>query len=340
MTRTRGLELKVGLFIAAAAILLVAFVIMLGSFSLGGGYTIYVDYDFSGNIHPGAPVKISGIQVGKVSSIEFMGGALDETKTRRVQVRLEVWLQDRAREALRQDAEFFINTRGVLGEQYLEIVPGDDYDHQPIEPGSVLVGNDPPRIDLLMSRLYEVLDTVAEVLHDERDRIRTLLASSASAVDEVNRLLVDNREAIGTLLVSGNELAREATGTLSRVNQGLGDPSILGKTVRDADTLLVTANRSLDTLTPEARALLVDATRATGLVTEERVERALVTVDKAADAIGKAGGLIDQVDGLVTDVRQGKGTVGALLVREEIYADLREMIRDLKRNPWKFFWKE
>ena len=23
-----------------------------------------------------------------------------------------------------------------------------------------------------------------------------------------------------------------------------------------------------------------------------------------------------------------------------ILADLREMIRDLKRNPWKFFWKE
>jgi phospholipid/cholesterol/gamma-HCH transport system substrate-binding protein len=39
-------------------------------------------------------------------------------------------------------------------------------------------------------------------------------------------------------------------------------------------------------------------------------------------------------------VRKGNGTAGALLVREEIYADLREMIRDLKRNPWKFFWKE
>ena len=40
------------------------------------------------------------------------------------------------------------------------------------------------------------------------------------------------------------------------------------------------------------------------------------------------------------DMRAGKGTAGALISRDEIYADLRELIRDLKRNPWKFFWKE
>ena len=43
---------------------------------------------------------------------------------------------------------------------------------------------------------------------------------------------------------------------------------------------------------------------------------------------------------MVTDLRAGKGTAGALLARDELYSDLRELIRDLKRNPWKFFWKE
>ena len=33
-------------------------------------------------------------------------------------------------------------------------------------------------------------------------------------------------------------------------------------------------------------------------------------------------------------------TSGPLLSRDELYSDLRELIRDLKRNPWKFFWKE
>ena len=59
-----------------------------------------------------------------------------------------------------------------------------------------------------------------------------------------------------------------------------------------------------------------------------------------AKAAGKAGGLIDNVNGMVTDLRAGKGTAGSLLAKDDIYADLREMIRDLKRNPWKLFWKE
>jgi len=338
--RTRGIEYKVGILIAVAAVTLVGFLILLGNFAFGGGYTLYVDLDFSGNIQPGAPVRISGIKLGRVNDVEFMGGKLDETGTRRVQVRLEVWLRDEARDAVRRDAEFYINTQGVLGEQYLEVVPGNDYQQPPIEPGSVLVGNSPPRMDLLLSRLYTVLESVSEVLRNDKELIRDLLANSASAVAEINQQLVDNRETIAALLENANALTREGTLTLERVNRGIEDPRVIGKTLRDADALLITANRSLDTLTPPIKTFLADATRATGLLTEQRVDRAIAVADKAATAATKAGGLIDNVNGLVVDLRSGKGTAGALLVREELYADLREMLRDLKRNPWKFFWKE
>jgi phospholipid/cholesterol/gamma-HCH transport system substrate-binding protein len=334
------LEFKVGLLIVIAAVLLIGFIIVLGNFAFGSGYSLYVDFDFIGDLKPGAPVKVSGIKVGKVEDVEFMGGRIDPATGRRVQVRAEVWLEERVRETLRQDAEFYVNTAGVLGEQYLEIVPGNDYERPPLEPGSILVGNSPPRTDLIASRLYEVLDSVSAVLRDDRDLIRNVLANSASAVHELDQLLRDNRESMGALIASANDLAREASVTLNKVNQGLDDPRLITRTVRDADTLLVTANRSLDTLTPAVKTLVDDATRVTGIVTEKRVDRAIAVADRAATAATKAGGLIDNVNALVVDVRQGKGTAGALLVREEIYADLREMIRDLKRNPWKFFWKE
>jgi phospholipid/cholesterol/gamma-HCH transport system substrate-binding protein len=115
---------------------------------------------------------------------------------------------------------------------------------------------------------------------------------------------------------------------------------VVARTVKHADQLLVTANDTLSQLSPPARAFLVDAIRVTGLVTKERLDRMIKVADGAVSTTGKAGKLIDNVDGMVTDLRRGKGTAGALLVREEVYADLREMIRDLKRNPWKFFWKE
>jgi phospholipid/cholesterol/gamma-HCH transport system substrate-binding protein len=32
--------------------------------------------------------------------------------------------------------------------------------------------------------------------------------------------------------------------------------------------------------------------------------------------------------------------VGALVMDEALYDDLQELLRDLKNNPWKFFWRQ
>ncbi|HEY5927382.1 MAG TPA: MlaD family protein [Kofleriaceae bacterium] len=342
--RERGLEFKVGLLILLSSAILIAFIFVLGNFSLRSGFTIYVDYDYIGSLQPGAPVKVSGIKVGKVTEVEFRGGKIDPQLGKRVQVRVTVWIEDRVRDSIRSDAEFFINTAGVLGEQYLEIVPGRDWDKPPIAENAVIHGppavHDPPRTDLVVARLYEVLDGVAAVLRDDRDAIKNLLANSANAVKEANDLLHNNRERIGELIGNGSELAKEAKVTLAKVNKGLGDGRQIGTLVADADATLKAAQNTMSTLTPSAQALMTDAKRVTSIITEERVDKAINAADKAATAAGKAGGLIDNVNGMVTDLRAGKGTAGALLAREDIYSDLRELIRDLKRNPWKFFWKE
>jgi phospholipid/cholesterol/gamma-HCH transport system substrate-binding protein len=340
MARERGLEFKVGLLIVIATGVLVAFIFVLGNFSLKSGFTLHVDYDYIGSLQPGAPIKIAGIKVGKVEDVHFWGGKIDKKTGKRVQVRVDAWIEDGARDSIRRDAEFFINTAGVLGEQYLEIVPGHDWESPPLDISVPADGSDPPRTDLVVSRLYEVLDALSEVLRDDKDVIRDLLKNSANAVAEVNTMLVENREQVGALVGSTADLAAEATKTLSKVNQGLGDPRIVQTLIRNADGVLVSAKKSLDTLTPTANTLMADASRVTGLITEQRLDTAINAADKAATAASKAGGLIDNVDGMVTDLRAGKGTAGALLAREEVYADLRELIRDLKRNPWKFFWKE
>src|SRR5262245_60929833 len=124
MARERGLEWKVGVLVIASLALLAGFLILLGNVSFAHGWRFFVDFDFSGNIQAGAPVKVSGIRVGKVEAVDFWGGEVDPKVGRRVQVRLRVWVEDRAKNAIRQDAEFFVNTAGVLGEQYLEVQPG------------------------------------------------------------------------------------------------------------------------------------------------------------------------------------------------------------------------
>src|SRR6185369_10233961 len=115
MDSERSIALKVGALIVVAAALLIGFVVTLGNFSLRGGYRFFVDFDYSGGLQAGAPVKIAGIKVGKVEKVDFWGGRTDPAVHRRVQVRATVWVEERAREAIRSDAELFINTAGVLG---------------------------------------------------------------------------------------------------------------------------------------------------------------------------------------------------------------------------------
>ena len=43
---------------------------------------------------------------------------------------------------------------------------------------------------------------------------------------------------------------------------------------------------------------------------------------------------------LIAYVNAGRGAVGALLRDDEMYDDIRELIRELKRRPWRLIWKE
>jgi phospholipid/cholesterol/gamma-HCH transport system substrate-binding protein len=335
----RSLELRVGLLIVVAAAILGAFIFVLGNFSIGKGYRLWVDFDFSGNLQAGAPVKVSGIKVGKVKDVLFLGGQLDEKSGRRVQVRVEVWVEDRVKEAIRKDAEFFVNTAGVLGEQYLEIAPGT-WEHPPLGEDQIVVGVNPPRTDLIVARLYEFLDSTTHLLHDDKDLIRNLLANSADAVAQLDQLLKDNRQDLGVLIKNGGRFADEGAGLLKDLRAGLGDPRVLGRLVADLDGTLVSARGALDGLTPRASKFLDEGTRTLTLVSEARVERLLTLADGASAFLGRSDQLVANANGLLADLRAGKGTAGALLAREEVYADLKEMVRDLKRNPWKFLWKE
>jgi len=342
--RERGLEFKVGLLMLIAMAILVGFIFVLGNFSLRSGFELRLDYDYIGSLQPGAPVKVSGIKVGKVKSIDFIGGAMDPEINQRVQVRVTVWVEDRVKDSIRSDAEFFINTAGVLGEQYLEIVPGKNWDKPPITANAIIHDehfvHNPPRTDLVVARLYEVLDGVAAVLRDDREAIKHLLSNSASAIAEINTLLVENKQGIGDLIASAGGLAAEGKTTLAKVNAGLGDGRPIANLLASADGLMGAAKTSLTTLTPTAAAFMTDATRVTGLVTDQRVTSVDKALDSAGLAAGRAATLLDNTNGVVVDIRAGKGTIGSLLSRDELYSDIRELLRDLKRNPWKFFWKE
>jgi phospholipid/cholesterol/gamma-HCH transport system substrate-binding protein len=335
----RSLELKVGALILVSVALLGGFIALLGNFSFRGGHRLYVDFDFSGNIQSGAAVKLSGIKVGKVEEVRFLGGQMDEQTHRRVQVRLVAWVEDRVKDAIRKNAEFFVNTQGVLGEQYLEVQPGT-WDQPPLPPESIVRGVDPPRTDLIVARLYEFLDSITSLLRDDKDVIRDFLKSGASVVRTLDGILQDNKAEIGHLLGNVDGLTREASALLASIRSGVGDASQLRATLANIEAISASVKRDVDPLLAKAKKALEGVENVTSLVGPNEKEKLMRAVDELTKVSVQAERIASDAQVVMADIRKGKGTAGALLVDAQIYDDLKELVRDLKRNPWKFFWKE
>jgi phospholipid/cholesterol/gamma-HCH transport system substrate-binding protein len=333
------LEAKVGALLVVSLALLGGFLALLGNFSWRGGTRIRINYDFSGNLQSGAAVKVSGIKVGKVEEVRYLGGEMDPDTGKRVQVRVVVFVEDRVKESIRKNAEFFINTQGVLGEQYLEIQPGS-WDQPPLDPSHSVEGVNPPRTDLIVARLYEFLDSITGLLRDDKDVIKDFLQSGASVVRTLDDILKTNKAEIGRLLGNVDALSKQAADLLGSIRAGVGDAGQLRATLANIESISASIKRDIDPLIAKAKKALDGVDRVTSVVGPGERDKLQKALDELVTVGDKAEKLTSDAQSLVADIKKGKGTAGALLVDPQIYDDVKELVRDLKRNPWKFFWKE
>jgi phospholipid/cholesterol/gamma-HCH transport system substrate-binding protein len=108
------LELTVGLFIIAGIICLGYLSIQLGKMEIVGerGYEIYGVFSNVGGLKNGSSVEIAGVKVGRVKSVTLYN----------YQARVVLNLPENVK--LQEDAIVSIKTKGLIGEQYVEITPG------------------------------------------------------------------------------------------------------------------------------------------------------------------------------------------------------------------------
>jgi len=114
----------------AAMVLLAALAFVLLRPGLRQPFRFLVALAYSGGIASGAPVKLAGVQVGRVAALQLSPAARDRAGAS-LPVRLAVEVEQPAGRALRADAEAFVGTKGPLGEPYLELTvvePGGSAD--------------------------------------------------------------------------------------------------------------------------------------------------------------------------------------------------------------------
>ncbi|HLT98906.1 MAG TPA: outer membrane lipid asymmetry maintenance protein MlaD [Burkholderiaceae bacterium] len=118
MTRDKT-DFWVGLFVLLGAIALVFLALRAGnmsSFSFAPTYKVQAHFDNLGGLKVRAPVKSSGVVVGRVSGISF--------DNERFQAVVSMELESKYQ--FPSDSSVSILTSGLLGEQYVGITPGGE----------------------------------------------------------------------------------------------------------------------------------------------------------------------------------------------------------------------
>lgn len=199
MPRESHLEVKVGAFVLLAIAALVAFIFSISDFSslFQKGTTLKVVFQYANGLKKGAPVRVAGVDTGHIQEIRVVyDPALKETM-----VEAQAWLMSGI--SVPQDSTLVINQLGILGEKYLEIIPGTS--SVMADGQSPLRGEDPVPMEEIMKKMSGIALKIDETLgeiqggimtEDNKKAVSEMLANIAA----VTRSIRDGEGTIGGLL--------------------------------------------------------------------------------------------------------------------------------------------
>lgn len=337
----RSIEVKVGFLILVALGLLAGFVVVMGGLSLQPTFTVYVSFQNPGGLQSGAPIRIAGVKVGRVSELEFRGGMVDpQTHQPEPIIRAVAKIERRYKTAIHDNSRWFVTSQGVLGEMFLAIEPGSN-DRPLLSDGATVQGISPPRLDLLLSESYELLHKAYLGITNNEQQISETFDGLHRTLHASGEFFEHNQGKLDHIVENMDTLSGDASSTLKAARDRYVDGPQIARIFNDVERTTSTLNQNLDPILTDGRATLSDAKKLThALASDDQLQHYQRITQNLSDASGQAKVIAGDAQALIDRVKSGKGTVGALVMDEALYDDLQEMLRDLKHNPWKFFWKQ
>ena len=338
-------DVKVGAFVLAGLAAVGAVIFLIGDerqiFRSKLSYSTKFE-DVQG-LRRGSPVRMGGVDVGTVVGVDYASAAIDNN----IQVRLSISVDDARR--IRKDSLATIEGKGLLGDKMIVLSVGTP--GQPELPeGTVIPSHPAEDLSKLMTRFSKISGQVEKVvtnlehatnsLSDEKFQgdIRNSTASLARILDTVDRgdgyvskLLHDPAEAqrLSQLMANLQQTSAELARATQNVNQILGrvnsGPGFAHEVVYGEDGAKAIAKVAVvaDELGTTLKGIREGNGLARSLIYGDDSSQAMMSNLNQASADFRA---------LVSDLRAGKGTLGALLVDPSVYEDLKLMLGNVERN--------
>jgi phospholipid/cholesterol/gamma-HCH transport system substrate-binding protein len=304
---------------------------------LGGQYTLYSFVGDVNGLKAGAPVHLSGVEVGSVTRVEFAEPGAPHP------VKVTIKLRRGVRERITSNSLLSVGSLGVLGEKMVEIDPGPP-GGTPLEDEDVLAG-------------------------EAGDPIKGIITDASTALKDVRDLVGGVQRGEGSLgqILKGGEFHQKLMGFVDRAQDVFGrmetSEGTLGKLINDPEVY-----DNLSELSGGLRNIVAKLQSTDGglgrLINDKETAESLSNMIKKLDAVaarvadgeGTIGALVHErdfydkldsmsanLDAITARLDRGEGTAGRLLHDRELYdnlnstsSELRELLKAIRQDPKKY----
>ncbi len=220
MEDERKLELRVGLTIFIAAVVLSVGLLWFQGFEIGKrSYVLNAVFPMVGGIDPGDQVNVNGVEKGEVKRVTLVGSD--------VHIQMAIYTEVK----IPEDSQVILQTIGIMGERVVSIVLGSSDRY--LEPGSTLEGIYDPGMSEVLASFGNIMGDLSE------------LSKNISAIAETMTEGDDLRKAVANLAVITEDLKEALSRSTPRFEEGVDS---FNKSAKRVDRLLGRNEQKIDSV--------------------------------------------------------------------------------------------
>lgn len=307
-----SLETRLGIFFFLAIVAAVLILEMIGSVDFGETYRVTAVFDSVQDLNKGDPVKMAGVEIGRVDKIELING------------RGSVQMKIDKKYPVKTDAVAAIMFTGLMG-QYFVSIEGGTPGATPIDVQAdtgTLETREQPDLGAIMAKLEDAAAGIKNV--SETFRIENL----STLLGPVTDLFKQNKEPV-TLILSN------LTMVSSNIAQGTGT---VGKLINDSSfydaafttvTNLQEVSGDLKGFFGQAEGLI---TNANGIISQVQAGQGTLGKLLTDDSIHTdAAAAVSNLREILEKINQGEGSVGKLVNEETFYSNAKMTLQKVEK---------
>lgn len=288
-------EVKIGIFFGIVLLIMAVFIFTVGDVGelfKKEGYPLYIYFDSVAGLERGTLVRMAGVSIGKVKDIRLKGTQAE------VIIMIDEGIQ------VRKDSTATLAALGLLGEKYVEIIPGGTKEY--CRPGDTIPGLPSISIDQLGTQLVSVTEEINRVGallremiggDETKSSLKDTLQNLSLFTSDLQKFFQENRESLKQSVDKSASVLDDFDQNVKKLSNNLDELIISFKE-------LIEENRS-------------DIKRNIKDVEEllKRTKESLELLNKSLEKLNK-----------------GEGTLGKLLKDPALYDRAEETIKDVEKT--------